>query len=385
MVGHKSECPRDRPRDIKISPEISDSTRRKIFSSCWTHISRLYTRSSNFKMPHLTPQQRARIAVMAASGKSDAEIRLEVQCSQNTVRRWKNDFESNRPFSDQPRSGRPRKITPELSRRIVRKTQGQVRRSLRLVARELKESEEADISYSSVRRALRSEGLHPYRRPRKPRLSPDDKRDRRRWLRHTNNSLWSHVVFSDEKIVWLVRAPNRKNDIIWSSDPAFVPPAETVRFSKRLHIWAAISSRGKTELAFIEGTLNATKYVEILDEFLLPTMQELYRDEEWSFMQDHAPSHSAKLTQDWLKENVPHFFTRDDWPAHSPDLNPIETLWANLDQAVQREDLNTIEKFKAALEAAWGEVTQDDLERLIGTMAQRRSELRKSKGGHTSF
>lgn len=336
-------------------------------------------------MPRLTKQQRARIAIMSEAGALDKEIRAEVGCSQKAVRRWRHDVESEDPFSDESRSGRPPKLTPELSQRIVNETEGQLRRSTRLVARELKEEGVADISYSTVRRALREEGLHPYKRPHKPKLSDKDKLERRRWLRHTNNSMWGNVVFSDEKIVWLVRAPNRKNDIVWSSHPAFVPPAETVRFSKRLHVWAGISSRGKTQLAFIEGTLNATKYIEILNEFLLPMTQELFEDEKWSFMQDHAPAHEAKASREWLKENVPHFFTREEWPARSPDLNPLETLWANLDEKIKREDLDTSENFKNALEAAWDEITQDDLERLIGTMSQRRSELRKVQGSHTSW
>ncbi|QQP37132.1 Transposable element tcb1 transposase [Caligus rogercresseyi] len=42
----------------------------------------------------------------------------------------------------------------------------------------------------------------------------------------------------------------------------------------------------------------------------------------YTFQQDSAPVHKAKLVQSWLKKNVPNFWYFNIWPPNSPDLNP---------------------------------------------------------------
>lgn len=43
------------------------------------------------------------------------------------------------------------------------------------------------------------------------------------------------------------------------------------------------------------------------------------------FMQDNAPVHTARLVRDALEQIDINVI---DWPPYSPDLNPIENLWA---------------------------------------------------------
>ncbi len=89
-------------------------------------------------------------------------------------------------------------------------------------------------------------------------------------------------------------------------------------------IWAAISSSGVGPLCFLKSTVNVAIYQAILEHCMLPSADKLYGDADFIFQQVLAPTHTAKGTKSWFND---HSFTVLDWPANSPDLNPIENIW----------------------------------------------------------
>jgi len=52
-------------------------------------------------------------------------------------------------------------------------------------------------------------------------------------------------------------------------------------------------------------------------------------------MQDSAPSHRAKATQNFLRDNTPDFISSQEWTPHSLDLNPLDySVWDILQELV---------------------------------------------------
>ncbi len=88
-------------------------------------------------------------------------------------------------------------------------------------------------------------------------------------------------------------------------------------------IWGAMSSADVGPLCFMKTNVAAPVYQEILEHFMLPSPEQLFKDADFIFQQDLAPVHSAKSTKRWLND---HGVGVLDWPANSSDLKPVENL-----------------------------------------------------------
>ena len=71
-----------------------------------------------------------------------------------------------------------------------------------------------------------------------------------------------------------------------------------------------------------------------------------------------------------------------DWPAQSPDLNPIEHLWEVLYRRVQGKKPSSLDALWQLLSEAWGAIPADTIQVLVHS---RCSAVIKAKGHHTQF
>ena len=149
--------------------------------------------------------------------------------------------------------------------------------------------------------------------------------------------------------------------------------------------WGCMSIHGPGFGCRIDGNLNADLYVQILDGEMLDSVQLFGFDRDsFVFQHDNDPKHSSIRTREWLISNKIHVL---DWPAQSPDLNPIEHLWAHIKR--QLADYNEapvgMNELWLRVEAEWDKIEKETCVNLIHSMPRRVAAVLKAKGGYTKY
>ncbi len=193
------------------------------------------------------------------------------------------------------------------------------------------------------------------KRATKPLLNQRQRQKHLTWAVEKKNwtvAQWSKVLFSDES-KFCISLGNQGPRVWRTSGEAQIPCClkSSVKFPQSVMIWAAMSSAGVGPLCFLKSTVNAAIYQEILEHFMLPSADKLYGDADFIFQQDLAPAHTAKGTKSWFND---HGFTVLDWPANSPDLNPIENLWGIVKRKMKDTRPNNADDLKATVKETMG-------------------------------
>ncbi len=192
------------------------------------------------------------------------------------------------------------------------------------------------------------------KRATKPLLKQKHRQKYLTWAKEKKNwtvAQWSKVLFSDES-KFCILFGNQGPRVCRKSGEAQNPCClkSSVKFPQSVLIWAAMSSAGVGPLCFLKSTVNAPIYQDILEHFMLPSADKLYEDADLIFQQDFAPAHTAKGTKSWFND---HGVTVLDWPASSPNLNPIENLWGIVKRKMRDTRTNNADDLKAAIKATW--------------------------------
>ena len=182
----------------------------------------------------------------------------------------------------------------------------------------------------------------------KPILSEKNKKERIVYaIKHLKDDFdWSKWINSDEK-KFNLDGPDGFHSF-WAFDD--LPPeifSKDYNVRKSVMVWWAIWSTRKSELKEVKKKSNSKDYQEILEDALLPC----YENGD-IFQQDGASIHQSKKTKSWLELKR---IIIEPWPAKSPDMSPIENLWAWLAKKVygNKPRYNTIEELKDAIWKAW--------------------------------
>jgi transposase len=338
-------------------------------------------------MKPISDEVRNNIVSLLDSGLSGRQISARLNVGRSTVNRVR---AATRHETEKPRAGRPAKLSVADKRRLVRTiTSGKADNPVQ-VARELKHTVGVETSAQTVRRALKEVGLKAATKKRKPRLLPRHIRGRMDFaLRHQHWTVedWKQVVWSDETKINRLGSDGCK--WVWrrSGDGLTARDVQgTVKFGGgSLMLWGCMTAEGVGYSCRIDGRMDAELYTRILGDEFIRTLEYYGMDKgKILFQQDNDPKHTSQAARRWFEENGIQVL---DWPPQSPDLNPIEHLWAHLKRRLAEYDTEPsgmIELWER-VQVEWNKIPQQVCMDLIESMPRRIAAVLKAKGGNTKY
>lgn len=336
---------------------------------------------------------------------SHQAIAKKIKCSHHFVSRWAVRYEQDKTVNDKPRSGRPHKADATALVHIKHAAKQPGCSTAAAILAKTQQQVELNISLSTAKRLLRGQGLKHLSPRVVPIMTALHKAARlklaKQIIRREGASM-QRVMITDSKYFHLhnMSTPAAK----WCT-PATRGTVARPKHSIAAHVYMGMSYWGTTQLRFVTGThKQASKYInpktkrlypgvggeeynDVLCQHFLPEGKRLFQNAgrwagNWQLQQDNAPPHKTATNMAYIAANVPGgpFL---EWPANSPDLSPIETLWAWMDSKLHKQyKPKNIEELKQSLEEIRLSIPLSMLRSLMTGMQRRMKRVIALNGEH---
>ena len=198
---------------------------------------------------------------------------------------------------------------------------------------------------------------------------------------------WKRVVWSDETKINRLGSDGRK--WVWKKAREGLSDRlveGTVKFGGgSLMMWGCMLWDGVGYACKINGKMDGDLYVQILDDDLQASIDFYNKTkDDIIFQQDNDPKHKCKKASKWFQD---HEYNVMQWPAQSPDLNPIEHLWDELERRLNSYDTvpTSMHGLWERVEVEWEKIPKEVCVNLIDSMPRRVAAVLKAKGRSTKY
>lgn len=326
---------------------------------------------------HCSEETRRLIKKLISEGKTYKDVQNLLSCSAKMIR--------NALIYEEKVESRGRKsVMSQTTKRMIKNVST---RNPLVPATEIRDSVCPSVSVETVRRVLRENNLYA-RSPRKvPLLKKIHVTNRLRFAKtHIiwPAEKWRNILWSDESKIVLyggtgsrqyVRRPQNKE-----YDPRYT--TKTIKHGgSNVMVWACFSYYGVGPIHWIRNIMDATQYVEILQNIMLP-YAEYEMPLKWTFQQDNDPKHTSRLAKRWFQDNNIDLM---EWPAQSPDLNPIENLWCDIKKEVAIAKPKKNNELWSVIQEAWQKIPRERCKNLVDSMKRRCEAVLRNKGCATKY
>ena len=304
-----------------------------------------------------------------------------------TVSRWK----GKNYFIEQKRRRKSlmtRSIKNFFIKRCKNKFTGINKASSRRLSKELKRYFNIVVSHSTVNSWLKKIFKSPIKATKTFLLRNKDKKRRIEFAKMILEKKISgrNIFFTDEKRFILNPPLNRQTNQIRVDEKGLIEfksgkgelyekiAKPLPKFQKGIMVAGGLSYKGVGKLIFITGTQTSFSYRQTLEYF----KEDIERiDKNLFFQQDNATCHVGKSSMNFIKNNFEN--SLDFWPPNSPDLSPIEELWAIVEDQLSKYTFNSIEEMSKKLQYIWNRIPKLICRHLIDSF-DKKIQLIKDNG-----
>ncbi len=140
-----------------------------------------------------------------------------------------------------------------------------------------------------------------------------------------------------------------------------------------LMVWGCIIAYGMGSLHVLEGTMNAERYIKVLEQHMLHSRWRLFQGRPCVFQH-----HTAAITTARLRSRRVRVL---NWPACSPDLSPIENIWRIIKRKIRQRWPWT----RTLQQQEWDQIPTPKLQKLITSMPRCLQTVLKRRGDATPW
>lgn len=361
--------------------------------SCQTEFSRCFSIEIGLEWPKMAPkaqislEKRSQIEILRKVGKTMRQIADIVGVSKGGVENTLKRLDQTKSNIDRKRSGRPKKTTANVDRRILMISKRNRFKTAPEIRAEINETLLNPVSVTLVKNRLMKNGYVGRVAVKKPLLRPVNRRKRLAFAqKHKNWTIdqWKSVLWTDES----------KFELFGNKRRQYVRRKQGERFKSQciaptvkhgggsVMLWGCFSYDGVGDLVKIDGIMRKEDYHRILQRSAIPSGIGL-NGYGFTFQQDNDPKHTSKLCQNYLRSKEEEGVLEVmEWPPQSPDLNPIELLWEELDRQARTMCPTSEKSMFDCLKAAWDNLEAVKLQKLVERLPRICAVIIKARGGH---
>jgi transposase len=337
-------------------------------------------------MKQLSPQKVKNIVSLLKEGKSARQVAQLLRIGRSTVDR----VATKHGIQKVKKLGRPKKLKPTNVTHCVTEIYRNRAKTATELSISLRSDQKIEVHRTTVARALKAAGLKSGEKKSKPLLSKKNIRDRLDFAKTHKDWTeedWKRVIFSDETKINRFNADGKT--WCWFRDGEELNPRNVKQTVKHgggnIKLWGCMTAQGVGFMCQIEGIMDSKLYLDILNGELKKTIEFYELDEEKIiFQQDNDPKHTAKKVKEHLNNQK---FNVLSWPAQSPDINPIEHLWAHMKRELNKypSPANGLLSLWERVQEVWEDITPETCLNLISSMPRRMEAVIKAKGRWTKY